>query len=121
MKTLIVLKFLNNKNYFEFKSIYNKQASIYAKSYFDYLGQLFKNINYVEIELFISELLNARNNGNTILGNGGSSATASHFANDLAMGTKSFEKPFKAICMTDNHSITTVGNDYGFERFSSIN
>ena len=100
------------------KSIYNTQASIYAKSYFDYLGQLFKNINYAEIELFISELLNARNNGNTIffIGNGGSSATASHFANDLAMGTKSFEKPFKAICLTDNHSITTaVSNDYGFK------
>ena len=104
------------------KSIYNSQASIYAKSYFDYLGQLFKNINHLEIELFISELLKARNNGNNIffIGNGGSSATASHFANDLAMGTKSFKKPFKAICLTDNQAITTaIGNDYGFQEIFS--
>lgn len=98
-------------------SIFNSQARIYAKSYFDYLSQLFKNLNYLEIELFILELLKARNNGNNIffIGNGGSSSTASHFANDLAIGTKSFKKPFKAICLTDNQAITTaVGNDHGY-------
>ena len=100
------------------KSIYNPKISIYSKSYYEYLGALMKNINYSEIENFVLEILQARNNGNTIffMGNGGSAATASHFANDLAMGTKSSAKPFKAISLTDNQAITTaLGNDFGFK------
>ena len=100
------------------KSIYNSKISLYSQSYYQYLWELMKNINHSDIELFILEILKARKDGNNIffIGNGGSAATASHFANDLAMGTKSFKKPFKAISLTDNQSITTaLGNDFGFK------
>ena len=100
------------------KSIYNSKISLYSQSYYQYLGELMKNINHSDVELFILNILKARNNGNNIffIGNGGSAATASHFANDLAIGTKSSKKPFKAISLTDNQSITTaLGNDFGFK------
>ena len=50
------------------------------------------------------------------MGNGGSAATASHFANDLSIGSDSYEKPFRAISLTDNQAIiTAISNDFGFE------
>ena len=49
------------------------------------------------------------------MGNGGSAATASHFANDLSIGTNEYDKPFRAISLTDNVPIlTAVGNDFGY-------
>ncbi len=60
----------------------------------------------------------ARENGTTIFfaGNGGSAATASHFANDLAFGTNDYQKPFKVISITDNVAVlTALGNDYGYD------
>lgn len=63
-------------------------------------------------------ILAAREAGKKIifLGNGGSAATASHFVNDIAIGTRSPHKPFKAIALTDNMAIVTaIGNDDGFE------
>jgi D-sedoheptulose 7-phosphate isomerase len=45
-----------------------------------------------------------------IAGNGGSSATAEHMANDL------FSKGIKAICLNSNTSIMTmIANDFGYE------
>ena len=52
------------------------------------------------------------------IGNGGSAATASHFANDISIGTRvsHTDKPFKAMSLTDNMAvITAVGNDDGYE------
>ena len=50
------------------------------------------------------------------MGNGGSAATASHFANDLAFGTNDYDKPFKVMSITDNVPVlTALGNDYGYE------
>ena len=50
------------------------------------------------------------------IGNGGSTATASHFANDIAIGTNSYDKPFRAVSLTDSNAIiTAVGNDFGYE------
>ena len=43
-------------------------------------------------------------------------ATASHFANDIGIGTRSWDKPFKAMSLTDNNAVmTAIGNDYGYE------
>jgi D-sedoheptulose 7-phosphate isomerase len=66
--------------------------------------------------------LETRRNRNTIffIGNGGSAATASHFANDLQIGTRSPDLPFKAISLSDNQAIiTAVGNDFGYEEIFS--
>ena len=54
-----------------------------------------------------------------VIGNGGSAANASHFAQDLAKGTrKNLEqvKRIKALSLTDNLPfITALGNDDGYE------
>lgn len=53
-----------------------------------------------------------------ILGNGGSAATASHFACDLAKGTRLNGPPtFRVIPLTDNVPLLTAwGNDNGYDR-----
>ena len=91
---------------------------VFASAYLNYLGQVLKNIDTQEIGRFVATLLDARERGATIffVGNGGSAATASHYANDLSIGTNSYEKPFRAISLTDNQAIiTAIGNDFGYQ------
>ncbi len=56
-----------------------------AHSYFSYLGQLIQDIDLSAIEEVVSHLRSARGREASvyIMGNGGSAANASHFANDL--------------------------------------
>ena len=53
-----------------------------------------------------------------LLGNGGSAATASHFATDLGKGTiLESQRRLKAIALTDNVPLLTAwANDFAFER-----
>jgi len=97
---------------------YTRDPIVFAGAYIDYLAQVTKRIDVNEIGRFIKTLLDARERAATVffIGNGGSAATASHFANDLAIGTQSYEKPFRAISLTDNHAIiTAVANDFGYQ------
>lgn len=52
-----------------------------------------------------------------IFGNGGSSATASHYQNDFNKGvSEHIEKKFRFICLNDNvATLMAVANDIGFE------
>ena len=98
--------------------IFSKDPTAFASSYLDYLTSVLKTIDTREIGQFIETLLDARERGANIyfIGNGGSAATASHFANDIAIGTNSYDKPFRAISLTDSNAIiTAVGNDFGYE------
>ena len=91
----------------------------FADAYLNYLQSVLRRIDTVEIGRFIETLLDARKRGATIffIGNGGSAATASHFANDLSNGTNDYEKPFRAMSLTDNVPIiTAIGNDFGYEQ-----
>jgi D-sedoheptulose 7-phosphate isomerase len=101
--------------------IYSESLSIndYSKSYIDYLSSVLNNISLTDIEKFVEVLLEARERESSIffIGNGGSAATASHFANDLAIGTRAYEKPFRAISLCDNQAvITAIANDDGYEK-----
>jgi len=99
-------------------SFFAEDIEQFSKSYFNYLKEIFDKIDLSEIRSFVEILLSARENGATIffIGNGGSAATASHFANDLAFGTNEYEKPFKVMSITDNVSVlTALGNDYGYD------
>ncbi|MES2615093.1 MAG: SIS domain-containing protein [Bdellovibrionota bacterium] len=90
----------------------------FAEQYVHYLKEIMNNLDFDRIGQFIDLILLARNTGKRIyfLGNGGSASTASHFANDLSAGTRSWKKPFKAISLTDNNAIlTAIGNDAGYE------
>lgn len=98
--------------------IYTSDPVNFAKAYIDYLQTVLQRINTDDIGRFIQTLLEARNRGAMIffIGNGGSAATASHFANDLSIGTNDYDIPFRALSLTDNVPIlTALGNDYGYE------
>ena len=68
----------------------------------------------------IDEIIEAGERGGTvfILGNGGSAATASHFACDLAKGTqRTGVRPFRVMALTDNVPLITAwGNDTAYDR-----
>lgn len=90
----------------------------FADAYLGYLTEMLAKIDRNEIAKFADVLLKARDTGAKIyfIGNGGSAATASHFANDIAIGTRSFEKPFRCVSLCDNQAvITAIGNDNGYE------
>jgi D-sedoheptulose 7-phosphate isomerase len=98
--------------------IFTKDPAAFAGAYLEYLASVLKTIDVREIGQFVRTILDARERGATIyfIGNGGSAATASHFANDIAIGTNSYDKPFRAVSLTDNQAIiTAVGNDFGYE------
>ena len=90
----------------------------FSKSYFDYLKVLIDQLSVENVSKFINLILETRENNKTIffIGNGGSASTASHFVNDISLGSRQFEKPFRAISLCDNQAvITAIGNDDGYE------
>lgn len=98
--------------------IFVKDSVEFSRRYIEYLIQILSKIDLQEISRFIECLLSARKSGATIyfIGNGGSAATASHFANDLAVGTGSYDLPFRVVSLTDNQAIiTAIANDFGYE------
>lgn len=101
--------------------LYNKsnKAHDFAVGYADYLAECFKNLDFNEVDKFINLLLEKRESGHVVyfIGNGGSAATASHFANDLSIGTRCPEKPFKVMSLTDNNAVmTAIANDFGYDQ-----
>lgn len=97
--------------------IFTKDPVAFANAYLEYLTTVLAGIDRNEIGQFIETLLDARERGATVffIGNGGSAATSTHFANDIAIGSNSYEKPFRALSLTDNNAIiTAVGNDFGY-------
>jgi D-sedoheptulose 7-phosphate isomerase len=97
---------------------FTPEPAAFAGAYIKYLQSILGSLDTAEIGRFIETLLAARERGAAIffIGNGGSAATASHFANDLAIGTNEYDKPFRAISLTDNVPlITAIGNDYGYQ------
>jgi D-sedoheptulose 7-phosphate isomerase len=98
--------------------IYTADPVAFARAYLEYLQTVLRRIDPEEIGHFIQTLLQARERAATVffIGNGGSAATASHFANDLLIGTNHYEKPFRTISLADNVPIlTAIGNDFGYE------
>jgi D-sedoheptulose 7-phosphate isomerase len=66
---------------------------------------------------FVEVILDARERGARIffIGNGGSAATAAHFANDVAIGSKSQTRHFRALSLADNlATMSAIANDHGY-------
>ena len=104
----------------EMTAHHSDDPAAYARAYLEYLASCFSNIDHEAVGAFVRLLLGARENGNTVffIGNGGSAATASHFANDISVGTRTGdEKPFRAVSLTDNVAVmTALANDEGYDR-----
>ncbi len=94
----------------------------YKQDIKDYIAleqRIMSELDVEEINRVINVLedtLNAEKNI-YIFGNGGSSATASHYQNDFNKGVSEHtEKKFRFICLNDNvPTVMAVANDIGFE------
>lgn len=92
----------------------------------DHLRQfagLLREVNLEGLERIVQRLRLARDEGRFVFiaGNGGSAATASHFANDLGkMTRKSGGKLMRVMSLSDNVSyLTALANDEGYEHIFS--
>jgi D-sedoheptulose 7-phosphate isomerase len=90
------------------------------QGYLKYFNDTLSTLNESEIEHLLDVLQDAYELDKTVfvIGNGGSAANASHFANDLCKGTlQSMDqtKRLKAHSLTDNVALMTAyGNDEGY-------
>jgi D-sedoheptulose 7-phosphate isomerase len=91
-----------------------------------YLADIVSIVEQVDtgaVEHVVQRLQAARDLGQTVFvaGNGGSAATATHWANDLGKATKrSGRRPIRVMSLCDNASwMTALANDEGFERVFS--
>ena len=94
----------------------------FSNNYLEYLTELISQLNREAIGDFADLLLQSRDSGATtfFLGNGGSASTATHFVNDVSLGSRQFKKPFRAISLCDNQAvITAIANDDGYENIFS--
>ena len=94
---------------------YRKEIAVYIDHEVETLRALDKDA----INDALNLLLKTMEKGNTVFvfGNGGSSATASHFQNDFNKGVSEHtEKKFNFLCLNDNvATVMAVANDIGFE------
>jgi len=90
--------------------------------YSTYLQKVMYCVDDNQVNSLVSILYSAYLSDKTvfIIGNGGSAANASHFAQDLAKGTRiSLEHPkrIRALSLTDNTAfICALANDDGYDR-----
>ena len=90
----------------------------FSDDYLNYIAELISQLDRSHISQFVDHVLGVRDNKQTIffLGNGGSASTASHFVNDISLGSRQFENPFRAVSLCDNQAvITAIANDDGYE------
>ena len=88
--------------------------------YWGGLAELAQGMPFALLEQAADLLLACQKRGHTVflLGNGGSAATASHFACDLSKGTRTPGVPdFRVVPLTDNVPLITAwANDASYER-----
>ena len=98
---------------------YAAKCTEVSRGYMDYVAHLLAGLDFSAVERFASILQRAREQERAVFiaGNGGSAATASHFANDLAWGTRAREvPPMRAISLAANVPVlTALANDAGYE------
>ena len=75
------------------------------------------DVNEIDRALNLLEEAFERESTIYIFGNGGSSATASHYQNDFNKGVSEHtEKKFRFLCLNDNvATVMAIANDIGFE------
>jgi len=91
----------------------------YARLYVEHLTGTLRRLDCEAVGRLIELFLETRARGGTIflLGNGGSAATASHFANDLGFcASPAGRTPFRALSLASNTAfLTCLANDIGYE------
>src|SRR5581483_4286984 len=91
-----------------------------AANYLDEIGGLLRRLDMDAFERVCGHLRSTRRAGRTIFlaGNGGSAATASHWATDLSKATKGpGTPPVRVSSLADHVSwMTALANDEGYDR-----
>jgi D-sedoheptulose 7-phosphate isomerase len=99
------------------------EAKLIATTYLRDFAELLRRVDLDAVERIVEHLRQVRDGDGTvyIAGNGGSAATASHWANDLGKATKASSRAFmRVMCLSDNVSwLTALANDEGYERVFS--
>jgi len=94
--------------------------SEFIEAYLAKTSHMVKQLESPVISNIIEILENSRRGGKQVFvcGNGGSAATASHFAVDMGKGASLNRDPrFKIICLNDNTPwITALGNDFSYDK-----
>jgi len=94
-----------------------------AARYLRDFERLIAAVDVAAVAGVVARLASARDGGGTIFvaGNGGSAATASHWANDLGKATKcAGRSAIRVMCLSDNTPwLTALANDEGYERVFS--
>ena len=102
------------------QNVSGNDRSNFLKSYKEKSLAALEKIAENEVAQLIELLSAAREAGRQIFlcGNGGSAATASHFANDLGKGASwGQDKRFRVLALTDNVSwITALANDTDYSQ-----
>ena len=93
------------------------------RDYWDEVADVAAAIDLTDLEQAAVMLLTCQARGRVVfvIGNGGSAATASHFACDLSKGTRRDGPPtFHVVSLTDNVPLLTAwANDSGYDRVFS--
>lgn len=91
----------------------------FADSYLDGLKSVLADLDLECYEKIVLMIMDAYNNGAHIfiMGNGGSGATASHFACDINKGCcMDLERKFKVMCLNDNlPTLLALANDVSYD------
>lgn len=91
-------------------------------TYTEYLRKAVASVDSRRLDAVVDLLEQARSDDRMVfvIGNGGSAANASHFAQDLAKGTLTdpdAERRLRALSLTDNLPFfSALGNDEGYDR-----
>lgn len=90
--------------------------------YLTYTQRALESVDQAQVNQFVDTLFDAYQRRATVfvIGNGGSAANASHFAQDLAKGTcpdLESNNRIRAMSLTDNVAfISALGNDEGYQQ-----
>lgn len=89
------------------------------RHYFSTVQALLDQTPFDDVDSVVNALMDANRAGGTVFicGNGGSAATASHFACDLAKRPMVSGQPrFRVVSLTDNNALmTALSNDISYE------
>jgi phosphoheptose isomerase/fructose-1-phosphate kinase PfkB-like protein len=118
----LAVNIMGNKESISKESLLNFIKDLYKieiKTYLTSVNDTLNNINIEHIDQFVRLLLDTYHNEHSIyvFGNGGSAATASHFAGDLIKGVSyGLDKRFKAVCLSDNlPALMAIANDISYD------
>lgn len=103
-----------------YSEVLERHVRALTRTYLADFSAVMEQITRMDVAAVVARLRHARDSGATIFiaGNGGSAATATHWANDLGKATRASGRALmRVLSLSDNVSwLTALANDEGYER-----